>query len=241
MTPLAPDEVRVIAAGLDPGAARLHALSELLATDERARAERFVFELHRRRFSAARGLLREVLGALLGVAPASLRFQYGPHGKPRLAGSWLSFNVSHSGERALVAIARERELGVDIEAVRGDVEHEAIARRFFAPGEQRALASLPEHARARAFFEVWTRKEAYVKLLGGGLAEGLQGFEVGLGAPARLLAPSRADITLCALPAPSGFCAALAFGGGAARVSAVELGAGERPAREPSPKPAPML
>jgi 4'-phosphopantetheinyl transferase len=231
--PLAPGEVRVVEAGLGLPPARLDALLGLLAPDERARAERFVFDVHRRRFAAARGLLRELLGRLLEKAPASLRFEYGPHGKPRLRhdpGTALSFNVSHSGERALFAFARGRELGVDIEAVRAEIDHAAIAARFFAEGERRALLELPEAEQAPGFFTIWTRKEACVKLLGGGLAIGLDAFEVSLDEPARLRRVAAApgerlrQASLHALAAPIGFKAALAYTGGTAAVRTTRAG-----------------
>jgi 4'-phosphopantetheinyl transferase len=226
---LAPGEIRVMEAGLDLEPARLAALLELLAAGERARAERFVFDVHRRRFTAARGLLREVLGLLLAKAPASLVFEYGPHGKPRLegeAGTALCFNVSHSGDRALFAFARERELGVDVEAVRTEIEHAAIAARFFSPGEQAALLERPESERASAFFTIWTRKEAYLKLLGAGLAAGLSSFDVSLDEPARLLRVAgerHGQATLHSLAAPIGFKAALAYAGGPAAVHAAAI------------------
>ena len=221
----------VLDAALDVGPARIDALFRLLSHDEQARALRFVFELHRRRYAAARGLLRETLGRLLPAEPASLHFEYGPHGKPRLGGARaaVGFNVSHSGERALFAFARERELGVDIEAVRAEIDHAAIASRFFSPGEQRALRELPEPDRAAGFFRIWTRKEAYVKLLGGGLAIGLDAFDVSLDEPARLLrtavpaAEHQGQVRLHSLAAAAGFEAALAYSGGAAVVRAARL------------------
>lgn len=210
---------------------RLRRLREPLSADERGRAERFVFEVHRRRFTAARGLLREVLGGELGTPPAAVRFDYGPRGKPALAydlETELRFNVSHAQERAILAIARGLELGVDIEAVRQSIDHAAIAKRFFSPKERDALLALPEAARADAFFTIWTRKEAYVKLLGGGLLIPLDSFDVSLGEPARLLrskggeaAPEPAE--LLSLAVPTGFRAALAVAGAPAGVEALAL------------------
>ena len=203
-------------------------MGESLSADERGRAERFVFEVHRRRFTAARGLLREVLGRELLIEPAAIRFEYGPHGKPALAsdiGSELRFNVSHTQARALVAITRGFELGVDIEAVREGIDYVAIAKRFFSQAEQTALLALSEPRRAEAFFTIWTRKEAYVKLKGGGLVIPLDSFDVSLDEPARLLRsaggdPAARPVELESLPAPSGFRAALAVAG---RPAAVEF------------------
>lgn len=202
---MSPGGVRVVSASLDVDEPRLRELRAWLSAAERARAERFVFELHRRRFVAARGMLREALAAELGVEPAAVGFEHGPRGKPRLVRGLdpeLGFNVSHAQDRALFAIARGLELGVDIEALREDVDHAAIARRFFSPRERDALLALPDTARAAAFFTIWTRKEAYVKLLGGGLAIPLDSFDVTLDADER--------VEIFSLDAPPGFVAALA-------------------------------
>lgn len=222
--------MRVLSASLDVSLPRLSELREQLSTDERARAERFVFDIHRRRFAAARGLLREALGRELGVSGAAIRFEYGPHGKPGLfrgSDPELRFNISHSQERLVVAIARGLELGVDVEAVRQGVEHEAIARRFFSPAERTALLGLPEPERAAAFFTIWTRKEAYVKLIGGGLSVPLDSFDVSLDEPARLLRAAgggAARTELRSLAAPPGFHAALAVAGRPSAVNTETLG-----------------
>jgi 4'-phosphopantetheinyl transferase len=207
--------VRLVSAGLDLPESRLRELFAQLDPGERARAERFVFERHRRRFTAARGLLRETLGEELALDPGALRFEDAARGKPRLASGQddgLRFNVSHSEDRLLIAIGRGVELGVDIERVRDDIDHDAIARRFFSPPEQDALRAQPAQRRAAAFFTVWTRKEAYVKLLGGGLAIPLHSFEVNLEEPASLLLSGGAapGVELRTLEAPVGFRAALA-------------------------------
>jgi 4'-phosphopantetheinyl transferase len=220
--PLEPAAVRVVSSTLDVAAERLAELQASLSDDERARAERFVLERHRRRFVAARGTLRELLARELGERPRALRFEYGPHGKPRLRGAELGFNASHSQDLALYALARGRELGVDVEALREDVDHAAIAARFFSPSEREALRGTPADARAGAFFSIWTRKEAFVKLLGGGLAIPLDSFDVSLGEPAVLLRlPERAGAaSLATLPAPPGYRAALAYSGGPAGIDA---------------------
>jgi 4'-phosphopantetheinyl transferase len=164
-----------------------------LAEDERVRAARFHFEKDRCRFVAARGALRAILGRYLRVPPARLRFRYGPHGKPALAaefaGSGLEFNVSHSHSLALLAVARGRALGVDVERLRADAAGREIAERFFSAYEVSALCGLPAARQPRAFFDCWTRKEAYVKARGEGLSFPLADFDVSLrpGEPAALL------------------------------------------------------
>lgn len=205
---------------------RLHAdeaevagLSALLAPDERARAGRFYFARHRRQFIVARGGLRRTLGEQLGVAPERLVFAYGPQGKPELAWparSGMAFNLSHAGERALLAWTRAGEIGVDIECLRPVTP--GLAERFFAPEEAAALAALPAAEQTAAFFRCWTRKEAYLKALGSGLARPLDGFVVSLapGQPAELLAvrgdPEEArHWRLEHLDPAPGYCAAIAM------------------------------
>jgi 4'-phosphopantetheinyl transferase len=167
--------------------------ADLLATlspDERARADRFHFDRDRAHFIAGRGFLRAILGAYLDVAPRALVFDYSPHGKPRLAtgAGGLRFNLSHSHDLALCAVALDRELGVDVEYIQPRLE-EGIAERFFSRREVAALRSLPAEAQSAAFFACWTRKEAYVKAHGQGLSLRLDRFDVSLapGEPAALL------------------------------------------------------
>jgi 4'-phosphopantetheinyl transferase len=166
------DEVHLWIFRLDPGPTD----GELLAPCERARAERFHFQRDRDRFIAGRGRLRRILGAYLQQSPNLLQFCYGASGKPAVAGP-LSFNLSHSGEFAALAVARFG-LGVDIECVR-PIE-EAVAERFFAADEVARLRRLPETQQTEAFFACWTRKEAYVKALGDGLSLPLDCFSVSL-------------------------------------------------------------
>ena len=140
----------------------------LLSEDERERAGRFVFERDRRRFIAARGWLRALLGRYRDIPGAQLRFGYGPKGKPFLEGG-PHFNLSHSGEMALFAFCAAEEIGVDLEAVRDVAEAEGIVRGHFAPGEIEKWMAAPPHLRQRVFFDCWTRMEAVAKALGEGL------------------------------------------------------------------------
>lgn len=166
----------------------------VLSPDEMARAARFHFERDRRRWVAARGAVRAILAGYLGRSAPSLTFRIGPHGKPALDGppaaDGLEFNLSHSGSLALCAVARGRAVGVDVEAIRPDFATGNIARRFFSRAEVAALEALPPAARVEAFFACWTRKEAYIKARGTGVALGLDRFEVSLAPdrPAALLA-----------------------------------------------------
>lgn len=181
---LPPGEVHVWRAPLKHPRGGLQYLYKTLTSDERERAARFHFERDRRRFIAARGQLRKILGYYLSLEPGSLRFAYASYGKPYLTdecgGQWLRFNVSHAGELALYVISRCREVGVDIEEIKTDIEHQQIARYFFSEREVTALSSLPEHLQQRAFFLCWTRKEAYIKGIGEGLSLPLHSFDVSL-------------------------------------------------------------
>ena len=167
-----------------------------LEKEELYRADRFHFEKDRRGFVVSRGFLRAVLGRYLSANPEALRFSYGHYGKPALDGDYkhnaLRFNMSHSRSVALVAVTETRELGVDVEYIRADFASEDIAQRFFSPREVAAFNALPVEQRVAAFFRCWTRKEAYIKAIGRGLSQPLDGFDVTLG-PAEPAALLRAD------------------------------------------------
>jgi 4'-phosphopantetheinyl transferase len=187
-----PDEVPVWRIALDIGNALLSRLREILADDERQRADRFHFEKDRRHFTAARGVMRTLLAGYLARRPEEVRFAYSNYGKPRLAEEGeLRFNLTHSHGLALLAVTRGREIGVDVEHLR-DMERdgELLAERFFSPREAVVLRSLPPQLRREAFFHCWTRKEAYIKALGKGLLMPLDQFDVSLhpDEPAALMA-----------------------------------------------------
>lgn len=190
------DEVHVWRVSLCLSPFQVHALKRLLAPDELSRADRFHFEEDRSHFIAARGGLRMILSRYLPVAPDRIRFFYNQYGKPFLRPSTnhthLSFNLSHAADLALVAVTRQREIGVDLEKVSRKFDFEEIAVRFFSPNEAKALQKLPDHLKPEAFFNCWTRKEAYIKAHGEGLSIPLDSFDVSLlpGEPARFLSRS---------------------------------------------------
>lgn len=186
---LADEAVDVWRFSLDQPASVTDALYEFLNADERARTERFAMERVRRQFVIGRGFLRQTLARYLDIDPRAVRFDYGNHGKPQLADGRLSFNLTHSENRALLGLTRTGELGVDLERIRSMQDLEGIARRFFAPGEVAVLTAVEAALRELAFFHCWTRKEAFIKALGEGLSRPLDQFEVTLrpGEPARLL------------------------------------------------------
>ena len=173
--PLLPGgEVHVWRAALEVSPPELESFQDLLDGPERERAERFLRDEDRRRFIAAHGLLRTLLGRYLDAPPERLEFLTGLWGKPALrrkAGmDDVRFSVSHSEGLVLFAFARGREVGVDVECVQPDFRWEPIAKRFFLPGEVAALSALPDADRGAAFFSFWTCKEAYVKATGRGFS-----------------------------------------------------------------------
>jgi 4'-phosphopantetheinyl transferase len=179
-----PGEVQVWRASLDVGPVELRRLGETLSADERARAQRFHLPHHRDRYTAAHGILRELIARYLGTAAGDFRFTLNAHGKPALGSGLetadLRFNLSHSHDLALFAFAWRCEVGVDVEYIRPAVGDKGLAERFFSLQEVAALRALPKDAQNEAFFNCWTRKEAYVKARGRGLSINLASFAVSL-------------------------------------------------------------
>ena len=169
---LAAGEIHVWWADLDVASPRREQLSGYLSAPERQRAGRLRRAHHHRRYVAGRGLLRELIGGYLDADPAGHRFKLGPLGKPSLSApgaAELCFNFSDSVNRGLFAFAWERELGVDLECLDREVNHERISARKFTVGEHRALMALPAGSRRDAFLACWTRKEGYGKAKGVGI------------------------------------------------------------------------
>ncbi len=223
------DEVHVWRTPLKRTAAEIAALAGLLSDDERERADKFHFTRDRANFTVAHGVLRIILGLYLGLPPTLLRFILNPYGKPSLdegvVGEPLHFNLSHAGDIALYAVALGREVGVDVERVRDDIECGDVADRFFSRREVETLHALPPESQTRAFFACWTRKEAYIKARGEGLSISLDSFDVSLspGEAATLLA-MRDDAnevsrwTLRELTLDPGYVGAVAVEGGGWRL-----------------------
>jgi 4'-phosphopantetheinyl transferase len=172
--------------------ARGPALDEpvLLSKTEQERARQFAFDRDRRRYTVAHTALREILARhYLGVEMEEVEFSHGRGGKPDVMNDrGLQFNLSHSGELALIGVTRSRRIGVDVEARRLVVDAEQIAARNFSAREYQELRALPPSQRLEGFFNAWTRKEAFVKATGDGLSCALAGFDVSLapGSPAEL-------------------------------------------------------
>ena len=162
----------------------LQHLESTLAEDEKARAARFIFDRDRDHFIAARGILRDLLSRYVECPAGTIKFAYGPQGKPALADpgskSSVRFNLSHSHGLAVIAVGAGREVGIDVELLRPEFAGEDIAKRYFSAREVRELAQLPVGSRTEAFFRCWTRKEAYIKARGEGLHVPLDSFSVSL-------------------------------------------------------------
>jgi 4'-phosphopantetheinyl transferase len=197
-------------------------LKEILSSDEQERAAKFHFEADRRRYVVGRSTLRMLVGQCLGRPADRLRFDYGDAGKPSVAASVpppLQFNVSHSGQVVLIALARGRAIGIDVEQIRTNVAVDQIAAQFFSPNESKGLSLLAADSQCDAFFTVWTRKEAYLKAKGAGLSLPLDQFEVSLSADQPRLLATRHDPaeatrwTLRDLDVEHGYRAAMAVEG----------------------------
>ena len=201
----------------------------LLSPDESARAARFHFEKDSRRFTIARASLRLILGRYAEIPPAALRFVCSEHGKPSLTDVDLDirFNLSHSGQFAMIAVTRGQNVGVDVEAVREDVETDKLAERFFSARERAAIRALSPEERVAAFYRCWTCKEAFLKGQGIGLFRSLGSFDVEVRprVSARLLStrPDSKESSrwfLHEIPTAPGYAAAIAIEGS---VSAITL------------------
>ncbi|MEM6612528.1 MAG: 4'-phosphopantetheinyl transferase superfamily protein [Cyanobacteria bacterium P01_C01_bin.72] len=166
-------------ANLDLNKREITKLATLLSSEETARANRFRFMEHKRRFIAARGILRQLLGAYLAINPRSVDFSYGEKGKPALSNATeIQFNISHSQEYALLGFIPEHLIGVDLEYQRAMPDALKIAQRFFSPREFKTLQATAPEQQAKLFFQLWTAKEAYLKALGTGLSDSLTGVEI---------------------------------------------------------------
>ena len=221
---LSPDEIHVWQASLVVSEATLQQLTSTLSSKEQNRAASFHFDKDRTRWMVARAVLRILLARYLNTDPHHLDFDTNLYGKPFLTHpslpTPLQFNLSHSGDLALYAFTYARHIGIDIEYKRAGIDYDALARVSFAPNERAALRSLPDSLQHDAFYNCWSRKEAYIKARGKGIYIPLDQFDVSLlpGVPAALL-HSREDPeapthwTLHDLPSIPDYASALAVEG----------------------------
>ena len=206
-------EVHSWCASLDVLPATSARLYATLSLEERHRSARFRFERDQQRFIAAHGVLRELLGRYLQTQPGRISYVHNAFGKPDLSpefGGRLKFNLSHSAGLALVAIAADADIGVDVEYIRTQPDDAEIARCFFSTAEADQLLSLPNHLYAEAFISCWTKKEAYLKACGNGLT-------VPLNVASADIAPAKRWSFFSLQPAP-GYIGTLAIEGGCWRL-----------------------
>jgi 4'-phosphopantetheinyl transferase len=216
--------VHVWRTSLEPGPEKITELNRILSPEERIRASRYLHQRDRDAFIVARGTLRCILGGYLSLAPQALEFGHNEFGKPYLqnggASPPLHFNVSHSGFLALYAFVLDRQVGVDVEEMRRDVEVESIAQHYFTVAESMTLRALPPEHQLAAFYRCWVRKEAYIKALGRGLSIGLDHFETLVAlhgppteVPAKNIAPEGSEWWIRDIPVSSDYAAALVVEG----------------------------
>ncbi len=189
---LSENHIDVWRSDIDVSEEQLENYRHTLSVDELNRASLFTFPDKEKEYVVTRGLLRAALACLLNAPAHSFEFCYSKEKKPKLenaTSSGLVFNVSHSHGQALVAVSSNRQLGIDIECIRKDVDFKKLARRFFSENEYKSLLDYEGNV-LRAFFTTWTRKEAFVKAIGKGIAFGLAEFDVNIDpdAPAEMLA-----------------------------------------------------
>lgn len=220
----AADEVHIRFARLDLELSELARLERFLDPGEQARADRLSKAGKRERFVACRGYLRETLAAYLDVLPEDIRFGEGEWGKPCIAEGArygaLCFNLSHTADLTVLAVARGREVGIDLERIAENLPFLEIARIFFSQRERAEFFSLPPEEQPAAFYRCWTRKEAYLKGCGRGFTLRSDSFDASLlpGHPPALLAHRASpdgptEWNLMDIPVPQGYCATLAFTG----------------------------
>lgn len=176
------NELHVWRLHLSPPPEAMDSLGNWLSTDEREQAARFRFERDRVRYAAAHAALRLILAGYLECSPDAVLMTPGPAGKPaltgRAAGAGVGFNLSHSGEWGLLAVGRQRWIGVDIEQHRELPDLARLVHSVLCPAEREVLDARPADRRLECFFQMWTRKEAVVKATGGGIGSGLTAIEI---------------------------------------------------------------
>lgn len=222
-------EVHVWMTSIDRRRSEMDNLHQTITDDEKARAECFRFDTHRQRYIVGRATLRAILSRYVGIPPNRLRFQYNSYGKPMLVErkdrgvlptGTLNFNLSHSNRLVLYAVTQGREIGVDIEYIRDNLDVLRIAKRYFSTQEFSEIASLPQTRQIKTFFDCWTRKEAFIKAKGEGFSLPTDQFNVSI-TPENTVAwlhtatdqHDTSSWSIQALTPASGYAAALAVQG----------------------------
>lgn len=184
----------------------------LLTPDERERSECFHFPIHKKRFTAARATLRQILSVYLSLPASDIRFAYTEHEKPHLGmtdSNSLEFNLSHSGDLAIYAFTLNHAVGIDIEKMK-DTYQQTVAERYFSARENADLLSLPLEERVLGFYRVWSRKEAMIKAVGKGLHLPLASFSVSVHGHQEVIKLENEAWTLLSLPLHPSYASALA-------------------------------
>lgn len=156
-----------------------------LSEEESERAARLKVEEKKKQFVVTRAVLRKLLSKSLSKVEEEIVFLYGQHKKPyienKLNNKSVEFNISHSGEYALIAITLDRKVGVDIEKINNDVDYQSLSKRFFSEKENKELDKTDKEKKLDAFYRAWVRKESFIKAIGKGIVFGLDNFSVSLG------------------------------------------------------------
>ena len=173
-------EIHIYRHSIDSPVSKLLYFEKLLSEDELKRANRFKFEKHRNQFITGRGYLRIILGKYLNESPVGINFSYFDKGKPYIDGNPLKFNLAHSGGKAVYALTMNNEVGVDLEVIKEMPDAIDIAKRFFSESEVKDFSEVENDNIGKAFFNCWTRKEAFIKAIGDGLSYPLADFSVTL-------------------------------------------------------------
>jgi 4'-phosphopantetheinyl transferase len=197
----------------------------VISQDERERANRLVRDEDRDLWVHTRAILRRLLGAHLSADPQLIVFGEGPHGKPELSEpvnkERLDFSVSHSSAISVIAVARDRRVGIDVERIQPDLSWGPISKRLFSEADDSFIEGRPHAERTLAFFDCWVRKESYLKGLGVGLKRVLCDFSVPLGSAVGCVEDPEMHPVPCderrwrihPIEVPDGYAAALAVEG----------------------------
>jgi 4'-phosphopantetheinyl transferase len=183
------EDVHIWTAGLDLPEHKAAGFYALLSDDEKARAARFHFEKDRLHFIAGRATLRMLVAGYLGRQPAKVQFSYTSFGKPFLKSvsgeSEYQFNLSHSNDRVVYIFSLARQVGIDLEQIRVMPDQDRFAEFYYSRSECAAINALDILEKRRAFYKIWTCKEAVFKAIGAGLTKEISQTEVSLNGDAQ--------------------------------------------------------
>ena len=221
MSILSEGDIQVWSVNLNLERDRINSFSQILTTQERHRAAKFLNPTHGDRWTVARGYLRQILSQYLNLSPAQIVFTAGPHGKPGVEDNQLEFNLSHSRDRAVYAISSKCPVGIDLEYIH-PLPAADLVDRFFSTTERSIFHSLPVSQQQAAFFHAWTQKEAYLKACGTGLSTPLDQIEVSIdpSTPAAIIsAPTREIWHIQKLEIAPEYASAIAIGGNVVKLN----------------------